>query len=69
MRDMLATNVVTVEPSLESLMAAYTGGDSEAFRELHRRLAPKLYSYLLRLSRDAAMAPRGSAAGAAESGR
>lgn len=56
MRDMLAPNVVTVEPSLESLMAAYTAGDSEAFRELHRRLAPKLYSYLLRLSRDPALA-------------
>jgi RNA polymerase sigma-70 factor, ECF subfamily len=43
-------------PSLESLMAAYTTGDADAFRELHRRLAPKIYSYLLRLSRDPALA-------------
>lgn len=45
-----------VEPSIESLMAAYTAGNTEAFRQLHRRLAPKLYSYLLRLSRDPALA-------------
>jgi RNA polymerase sigma factor (sigma-70 family) len=45
-----------VEPSLESLMADYTAGNADAFRELHRRLAPKLYSYLLRLSRDPALA-------------
>lgn len=61
MRDSSAGNIVkvelvAVEPSLESLMAAYTEGDAEAFRELHRRLAPKLYSYLLRLSRDPALA-------------
>ncbi len=42
--------------TLESLMSAYTAGDAEAFRELHRRLAPKLYSHLLRLSRDPALA-------------
>src|SRR6185436_3081627 len=56
MRDSSADNLVKVEPSLESLMAAYTAGDAEAFRELHRRLSPKLYSHLLRLSRDPAMA-------------
>jgi RNA polymerase sigma-70 factor (ECF subfamily) len=66
MRDSTAGNivkveVVKVEPSLEALMAAYTEGDSEAvreeaFRELHRRLAPKLYSHLLRLSRNPALA-------------
>jgi RNA polymerase sigma-70 factor (ECF subfamily) len=44
------------EPSLESLMADYTAGNDEAFRELHRRLAPKLYGYLLRLSHDPAQA-------------
>lgn len=37
-------------------MAAYTAGDVEAFRELHRRLAPRLYGYVLRLSRDPALA-------------
>jgi RNA polymerase sigma-70 factor, ECF subfamily len=49
-------NLVKSEPSLETLMAAYTAGQSDAFRELHRRLAPKLYSYLLRLSRNPALA-------------
>jgi RNA polymerase sigma-70 factor (ECF subfamily) len=44
------------EPSLESLMADYRAGSADAFRELHRRLAPKLYAYLLRLSRDPALA-------------
>lgn len=42
--------------SLEALMTAYTAGQDEVFPELHRRLAPKLYSYLLRLSRDSALA-------------
>lgn len=56
---MIATPAATfanVEPSLESLMADYNAGSADAFRELHRRLAPKLYSYLLRLSRDPALA-------------
>jgi RNA polymerase sigma-70 factor (ECF subfamily) len=56
MRVSSAENLVKIEPSLETLMAAYTAGQSEAFRELHRRLAPRLYSYLLRLSRDPALA-------------
>jgi len=37
-------------------MEAYTAGEGDAFRELHRRLAPRLYAYLLRLSRDPALA-------------
>lgn len=37
-------------------MSAYSAGDEDAFRELHRRLAPKLYAYLLRLTRDASLA-------------
>jgi RNA polymerase sigma-70 factor, ECF subfamily len=56
---MIATTAATsiaVEPSLESLMADYTAGSDDAFRALYRRLAPKLYGYLLRLSRDPAMA-------------
>jgi RNA polymerase sigma-70 factor (ECF subfamily) len=48
--------VLAAEPTLESLMADYTGGNTEAFRELYQRLAPKLYAYLLRLSRDPALA-------------
>jgi RNA polymerase sigma-70 factor (ECF subfamily) len=66
MRDLAVGNIVKVEvvkgePPLEALMAAYTEADSEAvreeaFRELHRRLAPKLYSHLLRLSRNPALA-------------
>ena len=56
MRDTPTATLVNVEPSLEALMAEYTAGDVEAFRELHRRLAPKLHSYLLRLSRDPALA-------------
>jgi RNA polymerase sigma-70 factor, ECF subfamily len=51
-----AATSIAVEPSLESLMADYTAGSDEAFRALYRRLAPKLYGYLLRLSRDPAMA-------------
>jgi RNA polymerase sigma factor (sigma-70 family) len=52
----LATADGMLEPSLESLMSAYSAGNDEAFRELHRRLAPKLYAYVLRLSRDPALA-------------
>jgi RNA polymerase sigma-70 factor (ECF subfamily) len=42
--------------SLEVLMSEYVAGSSEAFTELHRRLAPKLHAYVLRLCRDAALA-------------
>lgn len=42
--------------SLEALMAAYVDGDVEAFSELHRRLAPKLNAYVVRLCRDSALA-------------
>lgn len=42
--------------SLESLMSEYVAGSSEAFTELHGRLAPKLHAYVLRLCRDAALA-------------
>jgi RNA polymerase sigma-70 factor, ECF subfamily len=43
-------------PTLEALMQRYVDGDAEAFSELYRRVAPKLYGYLLRLSRDRALA-------------
>jgi RNA polymerase sigma-70 factor, ECF subfamily len=42
--------------SLEALMSDYVAGNADAFTELHRRLAPKLHSYVLRLCRDAALA-------------
>ena len=42
--------------SLEVLMSEYVAGSPEAFTELHRLLAPKLRAYVLRLSRDAALA-------------
>jgi RNA polymerase sigma-70 factor (ECF subfamily) len=42
--------------SLEALMGAYVAGDAEAFPELHRRLAPKLNGYIVRLCRDPALA-------------
>jgi RNA polymerase sigma-70 factor (ECF subfamily) len=37
-------------------MAAYRDGNTEAFGELHRRLAPKLQAYVFRLCRDSALA-------------
>ena len=42
--------------SLEALMAAYVDGDAHVFPELHRRLAPKLNAYIVRLCRDPALA-------------
>ncbi len=42
--------------SLEVLMSEYVAGSPEAFTELHRQLAPKLHSYVLRLCRDPALA-------------
>lgn len=44
------------EPSLEVLMDRYVAGDPAAFEELYRRVSPKLYGYLLRISRDPALA-------------
>jgi RNA polymerase sigma factor (sigma-70 family) len=37
-------------------MVKYVGGDASAFDELYRRVAPQLYGYLLRLTRDRARA-------------
>lgn len=38
-------------PSTEELMASYIDGDPRAFEELYRRISPKLYGYLMRLTR------------------
>jgi RNA polymerase sigma factor (sigma-70 family) len=38
--------------SLEELMERYVGGSASAFDELYRRVAPKVYGYLLRLTRN-----------------
>jgi RNA polymerase sigma-70 factor, ECF subfamily len=46
----------TPQRSLEVLMSEHVAGSPEAFTELHRRLAPKLHAYVLRLCRDAALA-------------
>lgn len=40
------------EPSLETYMAAYIQGDRGAFDALYRQLSPKLFGYLLRLTRQ-----------------
>jgi len=37
--------------SAEALMTAYVAGNAEAFDELYRLLSPKLFGYLLRLTR------------------
>jgi RNA polymerase sigma-70 factor (ECF subfamily) len=38
--------------STEALMDAYVGGSAAAFDALYARVAPKLFGYLLRLTRD-----------------
>ncbi len=38
-------------PILEDLMASYVEGDAAAFETLYRHLSPKLFGYLLRLTR------------------
>ncbi len=39
------------EASVETLMARYVAGDAPAFDELYRRVSPKLFGYLLRLTK------------------
>ena len=45
-------NSRAIEPTLEALMSQYVSGSSEAFDRLYRSLAPKLFGYLLRLTRN-----------------
>jgi RNA polymerase sigma-70 factor (ECF subfamily) len=52
----MSQTLASLESSLETLMAEHVAGNPDAFRELHRRLAPKLHAYLMRLCRDAALA-------------
>lgn len=40
------------DATTEQLMQAYIGGDAVAFDELYRRVAPTLFAYLFRLTRD-----------------
>lgn len=40
------------EPSLETLMSEYVAGSSEGFDLLYRRISPKVFGYLLRLTRN-----------------
>jgi RNA polymerase sigma factor (sigma-70 family) len=55
-QSIMSQTLALIEPTLETLMAAHVAGSPDAFRELHRRLAPKLYSHLLRSCRDQALA-------------
>jgi len=38
--------------TLEELMLAYVAGDALSFDQLYRRMAPQLFAYLVRLTRD-----------------
>ncbi|HTM44702.1 MAG TPA: RNA polymerase sigma factor [Polyangiaceae bacterium] len=40
------------EPTLESLMSDYVNGSSDGFDRLYRKVSPKLFGYLLRLTRN-----------------
>jgi RNA polymerase sigma-70 factor (ECF subfamily) len=40
------------EPTLESLMSEYVNGNPDGFDHLYRRISPKLFGYLLRLTRN-----------------
>ncbi len=40
------------ERSDEQIMAAYAGGEDEAFSEIFRRYAQRLFGYLYHMSRD-----------------
>jgi RNA polymerase sigma factor (sigma-70 family) len=42
----------TSSPSLEDLMVRYVEGDAAAFEALYRNLSPKVFGYLLRLTRQ-----------------
>jgi RNA polymerase sigma-70 factor (ECF subfamily) len=42
----------SVEPTLEELMEQYVAGSAPAFEELYKRVTPKLFGYLLRLTRN-----------------
>jgi RNA polymerase sigma-70 factor (ECF subfamily) len=49
---MRAASPTEQETSLETLMGRYVEGDAAAFRELYRRMSPKLLGYLMRRCRD-----------------
>lgn len=40
------------EPTLELLMTEYVSGNAESFERLYRRVSPKLFGYLMRLTRN-----------------
>lgn len=46
-----AAQALGEEPSLEELMVRYVEGDARAFDELYRLLSPRLFGYLIRLTR------------------
>lgn len=44
------------ERNTEELMSLYVGGDPHAFDELYRRVSPRLFGYLMQLTRNRARA-------------
>lgn len=51
--EVCASSAVSVETAtVEQLMASYIEGNRSAFDALYRRVSPKLFGYLLRLTRD-----------------
>jgi RNA polymerase sigma-70 factor, ECF subfamily len=54
--DNAVTTAALVQMSTEQLMDAYVAGSGEAFDLLYQRAAPKLFGYLLRLTRNRAQA-------------
>jgi RNA polymerase sigma-70 factor (ECF subfamily) len=53
---MRASSPADTVATLETLMGEYVDGDAAAFRELYRRMSPKLLGYLMRRCRDIAVA-------------
>src|SRR5688572_25924343 len=53
---MAPMSAMVAPDNLEWLMQRYVEGDAAAFNELYRKIAPKLFGYLLRVTRDPALA-------------
>ena len=53
---LVVSDAAPSEVTLEDLMERYVDGDAASFDRLYQRAAPKLYGYILRLTRDRARA-------------